>query len=79
MPCGGWPAAATYLYQDGPRFWYATQPTVTKLAEDRAEQLKRDPDKVGAGAGRAVARGPARRRRFLAHPSAAAFGRRRAR
>jgi predicted AAA+ superfamily ATPase len=39
-------AAATYLYQDGPRFWYATQPTVTKLAEDRAEQLKRDPDKV---------------------------------
>ena len=39
-------AAATYLYQDGPRYWYATQPTVTKLAEDRAEQLKRDPDKV---------------------------------
>jgi predicted AAA+ superfamily ATPase len=39
-------AAATYLYQDGPRFWYATQPTVTKLAEDRAEQLKRDPDKL---------------------------------
>ena len=39
-------AAATYLYQDGPRFWYATQPTVTKLAEDRAEQLKRDLDKV---------------------------------
>jgi predicted AAA+ superfamily ATPase len=39
-------AVATYLYQDGPRFWYATQPTVTKLAEDRAEQLKRDPDKV---------------------------------
>ncbi len=41
-------AAATYLYQDGPRAWYATQPTVTKLAEDRAEQLKRDPDKVAA-------------------------------
>ena len=37
---------ATYLYQDGPRYWYSTQPTVTKLAEDRAEQLKRDPDKV---------------------------------
>lgn len=34
------------MYQDGPRFWYATQPTVTKLAEDRAEQLKRDPDRV---------------------------------
>jgi predicted AAA+ superfamily ATPase len=38
--------AATYLYQDGPRYWYSTQPTVTKLAEDRAEQLKRDTDKV---------------------------------
>jgi hypothetical protein len=38
--------AATFLYQDGPRYWYSTQPTVTKLAEDRAEQLKRDLDKV---------------------------------
>ena len=38
--------AATYLYQDGPRYWYSTQPTVTKLAEDKAEQLKRDPDAV---------------------------------
>lgn len=41
-------AAATYLYQDGPRAWYATQPTVTKLAEDRAEQFKRNPDKLAA-------------------------------
>jgi predicted AAA+ superfamily ATPase len=32
---------ATYLYQDGTRYWYDTQPTVTKLADDRAEQLKR--------------------------------------
>jgi len=39
-------AAATYLYQDGPHYWYSTQPTVTKLAEDRAEQFKREPDKV---------------------------------
>jgi predicted AAA+ superfamily ATPase len=39
-------AAATYLYQDGTRYWYATQPTVTKLADDRAEQLRREPDKV---------------------------------
>jgi hypothetical protein len=37
---------ATYLYQDGSRYWYDTQPTVTKLAEDRAEQLKRTPDKI---------------------------------
>ena len=41
-------AAATFLYQDGPRYWYSTQPTVTKLAEDRAEQLKRNPDPVVA-------------------------------
>jgi hypothetical protein len=41
-------SAATYLYADGPHYWYSTQPTVTKLAEDRAEQLKRDPDKVVA-------------------------------
>ena len=39
-------SAATYLYQDGGRYWYSTQPTVTKLAEDRAEQLTRNPDKV---------------------------------
>lgn len=38
--------AATYLYQDGSQYWYSTQPTVTKLAEDRAEQLKRESDKV---------------------------------
>jgi len=38
--------AATYLYQDGTRYWYATQPTVTKLADDRAEQYKREPDRV---------------------------------
>ena len=37
---------ATYLYADGTRYWYATQPTVTKLADDRAEQYKRDQDKV---------------------------------
>lgn len=39
-------ATARYLYQDGPHYWYSTQPTVTKIAEDRAEQLRRDPDKV---------------------------------
>ena len=38
--------SATYLYLDGQRYWYSTQPTVTQLAEDRAEQLKRNPDKV---------------------------------
>ncbi len=38
--------SATYLYQDGSHYWYSTQPTVTKLAEDRSEQLKREADKV---------------------------------
>jgi predicted AAA+ superfamily ATPase len=39
-------AQATYLYQDGTRYWYSTQPTVTKLAEDLTEQLSREPDRV---------------------------------
>ncbi len=37
---------ATYLYQDGDRYWYDTQPTVGKLVEDRAEQLKRQPERA---------------------------------
>jgi len=37
---------ATYLYQDGTRYWYDTQPTVTKKAEEETEVLKRSPDKV---------------------------------
>ena len=38
--------SATYLYQDGTHYWYSTQPTVTKLADDRKEEYKRDPDSV---------------------------------
>ena len=45
-------AAATFLYQDAVRYWYSTQPTVTKLADDRAEQLKSDPDAVAGEVGR---------------------------
>ncbi|MDR7569184.1 MAG: Swt1 family HEPN domain-containing protein, partial [Armatimonadota bacterium] len=37
---------ATFLYQDGVRYWYSTQPNVTSLAEGRAEQLRREPEKV---------------------------------
>lgn len=37
---------ATFLYQDGVRYWYSTQPNVTSLADDRAEQLRREPEKV---------------------------------
>ncbi len=31
--------SATYLYVDGKRYWYSTQPTVTRLADDRAGQF----------------------------------------
>ncbi|GAB4287856.1 MAG: Swt1 family HEPN domain-containing protein [Coriobacteriia bacterium] len=30
---------ATHLYTDGSRYWFATQPSVTRLAQERAEQL----------------------------------------
>ena len=43
---GGLPARRPTSTRMVPRYWYSTQPTVTKLAEDRAEQLRRDPDKV---------------------------------
>ena len=39
-------AAGTYLYEDGGRYWYDTQPTVTRLAEDRAEQMRRNRDLI---------------------------------
>jgi predicted AAA+ superfamily ATPase len=39
-------AEATYLYADGTRYWYSTQPTVTKIADDRAEEYKRDGDAI---------------------------------
>ena len=29
---------ATYLYQDGSRYWFSTQPSVARLADDRAAQ-----------------------------------------
>lgn len=33
---------ATYLYVDGSRYWYSTQPTVARLADDRAGQMNDD-------------------------------------
>ncbi len=33
---------ATYVYVDGKRYWYSTQPTVTRLADDRASQCSDD-------------------------------------
>ena len=41
-------STATYLYQDGTRYWYSTQPTVTQMASERAEELKRSPEKFAA-------------------------------
>jgi hypothetical protein len=31
--------SSTHLYQDGHRYWYSTQPSVTRLAQDRATQV----------------------------------------
>jgi len=33
---------ATHLYIDGRRYWYSTQPSVTRLAQDRAAQQETD-------------------------------------
>ena len=45
-------STATYLYQDGARYWYSTQPTVANLAESRAEEYRRNRDKVDEEIGR---------------------------
>ncbi len=38
---------ATYLYNDQARYWFDTQPTVTKLVADRSLRLQRDqPDEI---------------------------------
>ena len=58
--------SATYLYQEGARAWYDTQPTVNKMAADRAEQLIRDPNKVTAEIERRVRNDAARRGNFHA-------------
>ncbi len=55
---------ATYLYQDGSRVWYDTQPTVTKLARDRAAQLERDSGQVAGEIRRRVQKGAADRGDF---------------
>lgn len=44
--------AATFFYQDSARYWYSTQPTVTKLAADRADQLRNNPDAVAEEVGK---------------------------
>jgi len=39
---------ATHLYADAGRCWFSTQPSVNRLADDRAGQYGRAPDKVHA-------------------------------
>lgn len=37
---------ATHVYVDQGRYWLATQPSVTRMAQDRAGQLERRPDDI---------------------------------
>ena len=39
---------ATYLYSDGTRYWYSTQPTVTRMAQDLAFDYQRQSDAIHA-------------------------------
>ncbi len=39
-------SSATYLYSNEASYWYSTQPTVTKLAGELAEQYQNEPDRV---------------------------------
>ena len=37
---------ASYIYIDGDRYWISTQPSATRMAQDRATQLEEDPEKT---------------------------------
>ena len=37
---------ATYLYNDGARYWYAVQPSVARMAREHADRLRERPDKA---------------------------------
>ena len=39
---------ATYLYSDGTRYWYDTQPSVARAAKDEADRLRERPEEVWA-------------------------------
>jgi predicted AAA+ superfamily ATPase len=39
---------ATYLYSDGTRYWYDTQPSVARAAKDEADRLRDRPEEVWA-------------------------------
>ena len=67
-------SAATYLYQDGSRYWYSTQPTVANLAEGRADELRRDQDKVNREIEEATSGRPGQPRRFQSRSSVPVVG-----
>ena len=71
-------AAATYLYQDGSRYWYDTRPTVTKLAEGPRRAVAPRSGPGGAGDRGAAAQRSARDGRVQPHPYRAAVRTRRA-
>jgi len=41
-------SAATFLNNEGNRYWYSTQATITKTAEEKTEEFKRNKDAVAA-------------------------------
>jgi hypothetical protein len=53
---------ATYIFVDGSRYWYATQPSVNRLAEERAERY--DPEDVVEEIRRRLAEEPKHRGDF---------------
>ena len=61
---------ATYLYVDGQRYWYSLQPSVTRLAHDRAAQVREDDidEEIRARLASAT-RGPARGDFGTVHPA----------
>lgn len=53
---------ATYLYNDGQRYWFDTQPSVGRLAAEMADRLRERPDEVWAEIVRRLRLGDARTR-----------------
>jgi len=57
---------ATYLYVDGARYWYDTQASVTRTAQDYADRLREHPEEVWAELVRRLAKERTHRGDFLA-------------
>jgi predicted AAA+ superfamily ATPase len=61
---------ATYLYVDGARYWYDTQASVTRTAQDFADRLREHPEEVWAELVTRLAKERSARGDFAAvHPS----------